>query len=264
MKKIVICATQRSGSTMLCKELEATAVLGRPKEVYINPKAQNAAEAQNFVDRIINQGQSENGLFAVKIMQDQWVKVDQVHGYLTPSPSAIHAFLHKLNFMADPSLQLDNFYTFYKGATWIFLRRKEHLYQAISQEMASQTRVCHVLNTDDETKLVGIGKRGSIALENAADYNLKTQYNSKKLLERIQTIINQEAEWERFFRKYKIKPIELYYEEIVGNKSYLKDIAKQVDVDLPESLPTIPLVKVGNQLNDEWAERFKKEYPQYA
>ena len=79
MKKIVICATQRSGSTMLCKELEATAVLGRPKEVYINPKITNHSEAEDFFNRIVTQGQSANGLFAVKIMQDQWAKVDHVH-----------------------------------------------------------------------------------------------------------------------------------------------------------------------------------------
>ncbi|TXH62752.1 MAG: hypothetical protein E6Q84_00660 [Thiothrix sp.] len=268
MKKIVICATQRSGSTMLCKELEATGVLGRPKEVYINPRVQNASEAQSFVNRIMAQGQSENGVFAVKIMQDQWSKVDQVHSYLNPAPSFIQTLLHKFDFIkinqTDSSLELNNFYEFYKGAIWVFLRRKEHLYQAISQDMASQTRVCHVINTDDETKLQGIGKRGSISIENASDYNSKAQFNAKRLLTRIQKIIGEEAQWERFFKKYKINPLELYYEEIVDNKDYLNELAKQIEVKLPTILPAIPLVKISNQLNKEWAERFKQEYPEYA
>ncbi|WP_078920792.1 Stf0 family sulfotransferase [Thiothrix eikelboomii] len=270
MKKIVICATQRSGSTMLCKELEATTVLGRPKEVYINPKVQNAAEAQNFVNRIVSQGQSENGLFAVKIMQDQWEKVDKVHSYLSPSspPSLMQSLLYKLSFtkliQTDPKLKLDSFHQFYQGATWVFLRRKEHLYQAISRDMASQTKVCHVVNTNDETKLQGIGKRGAIAMENAHDYNMKTQFDAKRLFNRIQSIVREEAGWERFFKKYQISPLELYYEDIVGNKDYLKELARQVEVKLPDTIPAIPLVKVGNQLNEEWAERFKQEYPQYA
>lgn len=255
---------------MLCKELEATSVLGRPKEVYINPKVQNASEAQNFVNRIVSQGVSENGLFAVKIMQDQWNKVDQVHSYLIPSspPSFTQSLLYKFSFtnfvQTDPSLQLDSFHQFYQGSTWVFLRRREHLYQAISRDMANQTKVCHVVNTNDATKLQGIGKRGAIAMENADNYNMQTQFNAKRLLTRIQSIVREEVGWERFFKKYKISPLELYYEDIVDNKDYLTELARQAGVKLPDKIPAIPLVKIGNQLNEEWAERFKKEYPQYA
>ena len=130
--------------------------------------------------------------------------------------------------------------------------------------MANQTKVCHVVNTNDETKLQGIGKRSSIAMENADNYNMQTQFNAKRLLTRIQSIVREEVGWERFFKKYKISPLELYYEDIVDNKDYLTELARQAEVKLPDKIPAIPLVKVGNQLNEEWAERFKKEYPKYA
>lgn len=90
------------------------------------------------------------------------------------------------------------------------------------------------------------------------------QFDAQRLLTRMQKIMGEEAQWERFFKKYKINPLELYYEEIVDNKNYLNELAKQVEVKLPTTVPAIPLVKISNRLNEEWAERFKQEYPEYA
>ncbi|WP_425458917.1 Stf0 family sulfotransferase [Eilatimonas milleporae] len=36
VKKIVLCATPRSGSTMICADMAATGVLGNPREHFIN------------------------------------------------------------------------------------------------------------------------------------------------------------------------------------------------------------------------------------
>lgn len=265
MKKLVICATQRSGSTMLCKELESTSVLGRPKEAYINPIIDDSKSAQEFIDRIWQQGSSENGVFAVKIMQTQWGKVDYVHSFSQSSPSLLEATLNELKFKnaKDPLLssQVKNFYNFYKTSVWVFLRRRDHLYQAISREMANQTKVCHILNTDDSEKIAGIGKRTSISTQDSNNYNQKAIYNAPNIQRRINEIKNEEIAWLYFFDSYQIKPIELFYEDIVDNKDYLKKLASKLDVNIPKELPPIPLVKVGNEINEEWAKRFRSEQP---
>ncbi|TXH71784.1 MAG: hypothetical protein E6Q83_00780 [Thiothrix sp.] len=265
MKKIVICATQRSGSTMLCKELEATTVLGCPQEVYINPQVTNLSEAQSFITRIKQICQSSNEVFAVKVMQSQWLKVNHVHSFEKYNSSSLNLFFKK--YRAKKSIdsllssQVMHFYDFYKDATWIFLRRRDYLYQAISREMADQTKVCHVLNTDDAEKTAGIGRRSAINLDESSNYNQKAIYKAANIQRRIKEIRNEEIAWLYFFENYKLNPIELFYEDIVDDKLYLRTIAARVGVKLPKQLSPIPLVKVRNALNDEWAERFKREAP---
>ncbi|TXH66875.1 MAG: hypothetical protein E6Q85_09820 [Thiothrix sp.] len=263
MRKIVICATQRSGSTMLCKELEATTVLGRPQEIYINPQVTNLHEAQSFIKKIMQKCQSSNEVFAVKIMQSQWTKVNSVHSFEKYKSFFLESLFKKYcrRKPIDEILfnQVNHFYEFYKDATWIFLRRRDCLYQAISREMAHQTRVCHILNTNDVEKNAGIGQRTSININESSNYNQKAIYKAENIQRRIQEIKNEEIAWLYFFENYRLKPIELFYEDIVDDKLYLQTIATKVGVSLPRQLNTIPLVKVRNVLNDEWAERFRNE-----
>ncbi|MFZ1388745.1 MAG: Stf0 family sulfotransferase [Thiolinea sp.] len=261
MKKIIICATARSGSTLLCKELEATGVLGKPKEYYIQAKDIDAEKAPAFWAGVMQRGSSDNGVFAIKVMQQQWPVVEKLHSHLKTPESFLEAHLKKLKTAVafKPSkIQMDSFYSFYKEATWVFLRREDKLYQAISREMARQTKVCHIIRPGASS--TNIGK--ALGWEKSTNYNADAIYKPQSLLTHIQEICQEEEAWLAFFKQYKLKPLIVSYETVVTSKQYLTDLAKKVGVEINE-LAQVPVMQVRNELNDEWAERFKQEFPDY-
>ena len=265
MKKIIICATARCGSTLVCKELEATHVLGYPKEYYLQSNhVRDAATAQQVITDILKRGTSQNGVFAVKVMQAQWPLVENLHANLPQNrPSlfkqAIKRLTQRYQTPAETSLNLEHFYTFYQEATWVYLKRRNTLYQAISREMARQTEVCHVLKQGVDQQELG----QTLSSEQAAQYNEKAIYVPNKLKAHIQTIQQQNTAWLHFFKHYHIKPLNLVYEEICESKQYLNLLAEQVKVSLPNQSVEVPLSKVRNEVNDEWAKRFLADFPEY-
>lgn len=262
MKKIIICATARCGSTLLCKELEATGVLGQPKEYYIQAKQVTAEKAPIFWQNIIQKASSENAVFAIKVMQSQWLVAETIHQYLAQPPSLLATRLKQLKQIASFSknnIEMDNFYSFYKEATWIFLRRKDKLYQAISREMARQTKVCHIIKPGASS--ANIGK--ALDWEQSSNYNQAAIYKAAALLTHLKEIEQEEQAWLAFFKQYKIQPLSLNYESLLTSKDYLTALAQRVSVELKGQPREMPLMQVRNELNDEWATRFRNEFPNY-
>ena len=261
MKKIIICATARCGSTLLCKELEASGVLGKPKEYYIQAKNTDAEKAPEFWKGVVQRGSSDNGVFAIKVMQQQWPVVEKLHSYLKAPDFFLETNLKKLKAIVTlkkNTIQMDSFYSFYKEATWVFLRREDKLYQAISREMARQTKVCHIIKPGASSAAIG----KALEWEQAINYNENAIYKPQTLLTHIQEICQEEANWLAFFKQYKLKPLTVSYEVIVSSKEYLNDLAKKVGVEINQ-LAEVPVMQVRNELNDDWAERFKQDFPDY-
>lgn len=78
MRGYAICTTPRSGSNFLGQLLESTGKLGRPKE-YFNWPARRRLDDPGYPDkpadqiaRIVSDGATANGLYALKAFPDQW------------------------------------------------------------------------------------------------------------------------------------------------------------------------------------------------
>lgn len=113
----LICTTPRSGSNLLCEQLESTGILGRPRE-YFNgagrraiddPEYPDAPEAQ--VRRALDRGVTANGVFGVKLFASQM-----------PHALASETFVSLLD-----------------RAKFLYLRRDDLLGQAISLVRAQQS-----------------------------------------------------------------------------------------------------------------------------
>jgi LPS sulfotransferase NodH len=258
MKKIIICATARCGSTLLCRELEATGVLGKPKEYYIQSKNVDADNANTYWENVLKKGSSTNGVFAIKAMQQQWPMIEAVHSHLAAPPTWLGTQLAKLK-RNTKSIQMDHFYTYYKDATWIALKREDKLYQAISREMARQTKVCHIVKPGVTNASLG----RALAWEESSNYNQNAVYKPEALLTHIQEIQQEEQAWLAFFKQYKIEPIFVSYETMVNSKQYLQEVAQRAQIELTGTVAEVPVMQVRNELNDEWAERFKQDFPDY-
>ena len=65
--------SQRNGSTLLCKTLEMTNILGKPSELFTVEPDENlltkhkAKDYQELQDKIYDLGSTSNGIFGVKL-----------------------------------------------------------------------------------------------------------------------------------------------------------------------------------------------------
>lgn len=156
-KQIILCATQRCGSTMICDDLWNTGMLGQPDECFI-PWVDADIEKYNWkeqLNNVITRSSSENDVSAIKIMSDQ-----------------LQGISEKMNTFLD--VKQDNYLkvlpAVFQDTVWVRIVRKNSVKQAISRLMAKQTDVCHAV---DEKDSFFAGK----TIEYKDDYNSGVQFN---------------------------------------------------------------------------------------
>ncbi len=102
------------------------------------------------------------------------------------------------------------------------------------------------------------GKCGmkSIEKNKKVDYqNVSFNYNLIK--KSFDEIIRENGIWDRFFSGFGITPVELVYEDIVHDRSYVHDIAELMGVGNVQVMPRT-LHKLGGEVNSEWRITFEK------
>lgn len=129
-RTLLLCGSQRVGSTLLCDDLNATGVLGHPKESF-NPVAvaPSAAawgvaaelESEDYARAAVRAGTSSNGVFSTKLM---WDLVEA-----GSSPSQIEN--------GGPTLDLPN--DLFPEPRAVVLTRRDKLATAASQARAATT-----------------------------------------------------------------------------------------------------------------------------
>ena len=243
MVDIIICATQRCGSTMFIEDMFNTGLLGRPEEYFL-PWKPGAWEVrtQAALARIRERATTANGVFAAKIMADQLDGVEWCLG--------------KTRVRSNLRGDYPRFRTTFEGAIWIRLRRSDLILQAISREMARQTHSPHATKADAEGHFAGGVKPGL-----SADYNAGLAFRGPVLKQRHQDILRENFIWDRFFASQKLTPVEFTYEEVVADAdlTHLDRIAALAAVAGPLAKQPRKLVKLGNAVNEAWKTRFLAE-----
>lgn len=212
-KTYIICATQRSGSTLLINDLK-NAGLGNPGEHYLGfIRNQNFLYTEdnikNYLIRIHRKA-TANSITSIKIMCDQVPKIDSL-----------------LNFQNQESdLLWNNFKQYYKDATWVYISRGDLVAQAKSQLLAKSSRVNHL-----KKNLYSTFTPGNSITEHVPYLELvkSLKFNPQDFKSRIIKIAKQNALWESFFHAHKIKPTRIFYENIVDNCTYLNVFKAKID-----------------------------------
>ncbi|WCL55125.1 Stf0 family sulfotransferase [Gimibacter soli] len=240
-KKIILCATQRCGSTMICEDMRNAGVLGQPEEYFLpwNPAKSDANWPQSL-GGIIKRATSENGVFAVKLMANQIGKVDACLAGLEGAP--VHT-----DGKAFPHVQ-----AMFGDAVWVWLRRDDLVRQAISREMATQTGVNHATAKADDKHFAGNLMKGY-----KADYNQQARFNEHALAAKITAIVEENLLWQRFFHDWGIEPLTLHYEENCKDfPGYLQRLAAFAGIELAGEFAERKMVRLSNARNDEWFEAY--------
>lgn len=245
-KLIVLCATQRCGSTMVVEDMRSTGRLGLAEEYFIpwDVNKTGINWVQQF-ESIVANATSENSVSAVKIMANQLPVIEQC---------LKNASTRKLD--TEQGL-FPYFKSYFQGAKYVFIRRDSVVRQAISRGMSRQTGINHATANENDDHFAGNLMKGY-----KAEYNEKTRYEKSAVDNDVLAIVHENLVWESYFHSWGIThPLTLRYEEICKNSpAYLQRIAKYCEVELPENkMPTDrKMVKLSNSKNDDWCDEYLK------
>jgi LPS sulfotransferase NodH len=189
-KTYIICATQRSGSTLLCQLLKNTKLAGEPGEFLISVlSGSSSGESADLITHIqtaLTVRASANGVSGVKLMQNHFDLLLRVLRQHYPDPS-----------LSD----VERLAQVFPQVSFIFMTREAKLRQAISLSRAEHTKAW-------EKHHRGQAKRPSWL----------TQVTPFYLKAALQRVHDREQYWQDFFAQQSLHPFEISYEKLVANQ----------------------------------------------
>ena len=240
MTNLVILATQRSGSTLLCRDLAASGVVGSPKEHFI--PVFRAYNSGNYPEgtfetpqQIQKRIQDDEGIWSVKIMADQLQSISDVSQGLKKGTgvSVLELPSQYLTDMLGESLVLR-------------VRRNDQIAQAISRHVATERGWHHSFELAAEPRAVEPVEK----------------YDFQKISKHLQNIKREERFLDDFCSKTMpgLKPIVLVYEEF-GFDDSRSHVSRIVGLLGLGSKPLLDrnMKRVTSPFLEDWRLRFEKD-----
>lgn len=235
--RIVICATQRSGSTLLCEDLRNNG-LGNAEEHYLGlvnrPSLDGIGPVLASIERA---GTDAGGAFSIKIMSSYAPRIDE----------AMRAEGHGRGHEGEWA----GLASYFKDACWIYLDRRGKVAQAVSRAVSKATGINHAVSGADAKFIPG---RASIGYD--ASYNEKVAVTPAEIAEHLLDIAVEGEAWERFFAAHGIRPLRLAYEEIVEAPAYINEVRKRTGVAEGPVNAERKLVRLANGRSEAIAQAF--------
>jgi LPS sulfotransferase NodH len=240
MKPIVsytIWFSQRTGSTLLCKALEATGMGGKPNE-WFNCKPDlldefHVTSHAELQEQLWNLGSTTNGVFGIK------------HSFYEPHFGQLVETLRK--FPNCPLAETN------RTAIWeyafpnhrhIFMTRRNKVRLAVSWWKAIQSKEWHLLPGE-------LPK--AVNLSNSYSYDaINHLYNECSM---------REAGIQEFFAEGNIVPLNIFYEDFVQQyEQTIRTILEYLNLGRQQlTIPPPLLAKTADDVSEEWVQRFRTE-----
>ncbi len=271
----LVCATPRSGSTLVCKALSETGVAGRPEEYFEallhsgvprkpeeyfigvddqsifdhlgqrgvgrddQPRSPHWSRTayDRYVEWAQEAGTTENGVFGAKLM---WGYFGDFVSLLRNVPDYRDVPLAELLPEAFPGLQ------------FVRVVRANKVRQAVSLWKAVQTATWR----QDEGAAAGNGSPPYQSFVEQHRPNLRFHYGAIAHL--LDQVMRDEAAWDAFFEHTRIKPTLVLYENFAAD--YVESTLNLLDrlgLEAPDDLDLSPkMKKQSDGINDDWTRRF--------
>jgi len=253
----IVCATPRSGSTLLCQALAATGLAGRPEEYFEARRATGAprsaadyfegaafelgrvprpavpeysslAGIEDYRDHlaaVLERGTGPNGVFGAKLM---WAHVDDFTALARTLPELEHADLGEI--LAALVGEVD----------YVWVRRRDEVRQAVSLWRAIQTQAWR---SDG-----GRPERPARYSFHAIDH----------LLNRLRA---DDRAWQRYFGRQSVVPLEIVYEDMAEDLAgSVRAVLRRIGIDCAGvEVATPELRRQADERSEEWVERYRGE-----
>jgi trehalose 2-sulfotransferase len=281
-RSYLVCATPRSGSTLVCHALRETGVAGRPEEYFealrhsgrprrpeeyflgvedqsirdhlgereigAEPPPRSPLWSRAAYDRYLEwafeAGTTENGVFGAKLM---WGYFGDFVSLLRNVPAYRDLALTELLPAAFPNL------------TFVRVVRANKLRQAVSLWKAVQTATWR----EDQAS----AKAASVEDDDAPPYRTfieehrpQLRFHYRAIAHLLDQLLAEEASWDAFFEHCGIKPVLVLYENFAADyETSTLNLLERLDLAPPQGFEFEPRMKrQSDRVNDDWACRFSE------
>lgn len=238
----LVCATPRTGSTLLCGLLTSTGVAGRPESCFRRQDrqsyaiqwgiARSAAGEFSYADYLraaLAAGRTGNGIFAARIM---WETLEEIIGELR---------MLNADLPDEAGGLLEHAFGYVR---FVYLRREDAVAQAVSLVRAEQTNVWH--DPVQSTR---------------AEPDQEAQYDLDLIHRRVQEIDQHNAAWQRWFSALGIGPYQVTYEELAADPVGITHrILDFLGLEMPVGREmAVQYRRLADEVSREWIARYRAE-----
>ncbi|MET0823340.1 MAG: Stf0 family sulfotransferase [Solirubrobacterales bacterium] len=278
-RSYLVCATPRSGSTLVCQALKETGIAGRPEEYFealrhsgrprrpeeyfegvddrsildhlgergLGDEPQqrsplwSRAAYDRYLEWALEAGTTPNGIFGAKLM---W-------GYLGDFVSLLR------NVPAYSGLPLaDLLPNVFPELTFVRVIRANKVRQAVSLWKAVQTATWR---QEDAASGTGVSDDGAPPYKSfLADHRPQLRFHYRAIEHLLHQILVEEAHWDAFFEHARIKPVLVLYENFAADyENATRNVLERLGLDLPADFELQPRMKrQSDGINEDWARRY--------
>ncbi len=278
-RSYLVCATPRSGSTLVCQTLVRTGVAGRPEEYFealrstgvprrpeeyfhessdrtildhlgqqetsFTPQPRSPLWSRTAYDRyldwVLEAGTTPNGVFGAKLM---WGYLEDFTSLLRNVPEYRDLPLADLLPEVFPDL------------TFVRVLRANKIRQAVSLWKAVQNATWRNEETSKSPEDTEAPNYEGFVNEHRPQ--LRFHYGAIKHL--LDQLIQQEAAWDAFFEHTRIKPVLVLYENFAADiEVSTRNVLDRLEIDPPDDLRIETRMKSQSDgINDDWARRYSE------
>jgi trehalose 2-sulfotransferase len=262
----LVCATQRSGSTLLCESLKSTGAAGRPEEFFEarvrtgrprtaagyfrepgapdigdilgDPERQGDAPDYSLVEgiddyadhleRSFGLGTTPNGVFGAKLM---WGHLDDFAEFAGRLP-------------AFRGLPLEDLLpAVFPRPRYVWVTRRDKVRQAVSLWKAIQNQAW----------------RG-----NAAEAEHEPIYHEAALDHLVKMLADHDTHWESFFARTGIEPLVISYEDDLsrGPEQAVRRVLRHLDLSVPPGWRAPEhMSRQADERSDRWVAQYRERTP---
>jgi len=236
----VLCASPRSGSTLLCDLLTQTGSAGHPQSYFMPASIPDYAREwglsvempewnRSYVDAVLEHGNAGTGSFGMRIM---W---RDMTGFLE----------HLRRLYPNLDSDVDILRNVLGVERLVHLSRDDRVAEAVSLVLAKQTGLWH-RNAD-----------GSERERNAPP--APPRYDHDEIDLELRLLDAEAAGWSAWFDESEIVPLAITYEELAANPSdTLLRVIEHVGGRISGPIET-RTSRLATELNAEWSARFRRE-----
>jgi LPS sulfotransferase NodH len=246
LNSYIICATPRTGSTLLCDLLTSTEVAGFPDSFFMKnadpvwvkawelPARENldeAAYSAAFLKAAIKAGKGETGIFGLRLMRENLdgllALINNVYPGLPTDKARLEAAFGSI--------------------LYIHLARRDKLAQAVSLIKAEQTGLWHI--APDGTEVERLAPHG------------EPQYDFGKIARTVEELERYDAAWLTWFGEQGIEPLRITYENLSASPvEVLMCICNALGVATPAPEKIEPgVAKLADAVSVGWMRQYQRD-----
>jgi LPS sulfotransferase NodH len=281
-RSYLVCATPRSGSTLVCHALSETGVAGRPEEYFealrhsgrprrpeeyflgvedqsirdhLGERAVGSEPAprsplwsraayDRYLEWAFETGTTANGVFGAKLM---WGYFGDFVSLLRNVPEYRDLPLAELLPAVFPDL------------TFVRVVRANKLRQAVSLWKAVQTATWR--EDQASAKAASLEENGTPPYRSfIEEHRPQLRFHYRAIAHLLEQLLIEEASWDTFFEHTGIRPVLVLYENFAADyETSTLNLLDRLDLSPPEGFEFEPQMKrQSDSINDDWVRRYSE------